>query len=216
MIIDCVADLHGHYPELEGGHLLIVAGDLTPNDNAIWGFEEWLRNQKYQKKIVIAGNHDNWICKGICLDNRSEYLCDSGTEFAGYKIWGSPWTNWFEGINPHCTAFTGDEALLQEKFALIPSDTHILVTHGPPRGILDKTKRGEHVGSSRLLRLLYERKISPLLHVFGHIHEGYGTVQFEDYPTVFVNCSLMDENYDHIHGATQVVLEKDLTKNKTP
>lgn len=33
MIIDCIADLHSHYPKLDGGDLLIVAGDLTDRDS---------------------------------------------------------------------------------------------------------------------------------------------------------------------------------------
>jgi len=32
MEITCVSDLHGYYPELPGGDLLIVAGDLIARD----------------------------------------------------------------------------------------------------------------------------------------------------------------------------------------
>ena len=32
MIIDCISDLHGFYPKLEGSDLLIIAGDLTARD----------------------------------------------------------------------------------------------------------------------------------------------------------------------------------------
>jgi Icc-related predicted phosphoesterase len=43
MIIDCISDLHGAQPKLEGGDLLIVAGDLTARDTeqqATKGHEE--------------------------------------------------------------------------------------------------------------------------------------------------------------------------------
>src|SRR4051812_14904912 len=94
MIVDCVADLHGHYPELEGGDLLIVAGDLTKDDGASAALEflSWLQWQKYTKKIFIAGNQDNWLpgpwpggTKGPFREDKTfydfDYLCDSGTEF---------------------------------------------------------------------------------------------------------------------------------------
>ena len=63
MIIDCLADLHGHYPETEGGDLLIIAGDLTANDTLEQQlkFYIWLHRQKYKHYIFIAGNHDNAI-----------------------------------------------------------------------------------------------------------------------------------------------------------
>ena len=91
MIIDVVSDLHGRYPILEGGDLLIVAGDLTASDKEVeyTKFDYWIDEQVYKKKIVISGNHDNFL-KDFGLNylgsNRPyfqfcEYLCDSGTEF---------------------------------------------------------------------------------------------------------------------------------------
>lgn len=138
MIIDCISDLHGYFPELEGGDLLIIAGDLTAKDIGYeyYQFYEWLDQQKYSMKIFISGNHDNFIQKNpnqYFLDRlklgykNSLYLCDCGTEFSYHidgfpeedegflpsgkrtlKIWGCPWTKTFEGMNPRCKAFTFD------------------------------------------------------------------------------------------------------------
>src|SRR6185436_18921144 len=111
MEIDCISDLHGHYPKLEGGDLLIVAGDLTATDTEYQhdDFFVWLNSQPYKKKIFIAGNHDNYLQKNnekfikTLQKSDLEYLYDSGTEFEGLKVWGSPWTNWFPQVNPKCT-----------------------------------------------------------------------------------------------------------------
>lgn len=50
----------------------------------------------------------------------------------------------------------------------------VMVTHGPPAGVLDKVvgRRGENVGCKFLMEAV--RRARPRLHVFGHIHEGYG------------------------------------------
>ena len=57
MIVDCIADLHGSFPELEGGDLLIVAGDFTSNDSekAWCDFEQWIYPLRYKEKVIIAG-----------------------------------------------------------------------------------------------------------------------------------------------------------------
>lgn len=170
MIIDCISDLHGHFPVLEGGDLLIVAGDLTASHTTSEQLEclSWIQQQKYAKKILISGNHDSFFesCKPGCFDNwKITYLCDSGTEFEYWediphpastpyvsidclmkekrvlKIWGSPWSLTFPNINPRCMAFTGTEADLKAKFDLIPDDIDILITHCPPYGIMDEIKR---------------------------------------------------------------------------
>lgn len=183
MIIDCIADTHGHFPKLEGGDLLIVAGDLTSNDRIDQNelFRQWIKKQSYKKKIVIAGNHDNLAQKGFYNNPESnnlyklDYLCDSGTEFEGLKIWGSPWTKTFEGMNPACKAFTVDtEEDLAEKWALIPKDTDILITHSPPKYGLDRTIDQEFVGSESLKDWIFIQQ--PKLHAFGHVHESYGII----------------------------------------
>ncbi|KAL8921892.1 MAG: hypothetical protein Q9208_005496 [Pyrenodesmia sp. 3 TL-2023] len=51
-------------------------------------------------------------------------------------------------------------------------DIDILLTHGPPHGILDETRTGENVGCEHLLRAV--KRCRPRLHCFGHIHEGWG------------------------------------------
>jgi Calcineurin-like phosphoesterase len=49
----------------------------------------------------------------------------------------------------------------------------IMITHGPPRGILDRVRgSNESVGCDHLMRAVVRAR--PRLHVFGHIHEGYG------------------------------------------
>lgn len=212
MIIDCISDLHGDYPTLEGGDLLIIAGDLTASDTQqqYIDFMLWLMHQKYKKMIFIAGNHDGELQKRFVeMDENSNcvYLCDSGTDFEGLKIWGSPWTRKFKGMNPKCMAFGLDtEYELTKKFGLIPKDTNILITHSPPYGILDKG-RNEHLGSTQLRRIVLSRDNLPSLklHVFGHIHRCGGEI-FDTGLTKFVNASQMNEEYEYCNRIVRVIL----------
>jgi Icc-related predicted phosphoesterase len=216
--ITCVSDLHGFYPKLEGGDLLIVAGDSTATGDSSEQLEclSWIQNSKHKKKVIIAGNHDSWMLplkhdhfKGWNIT----YLCDSGTEFEGLKIWGSPWTHLFPGVNPHCTAFMIQEKKLAAKWALIPDNVDILVTHSPPHGVLDEVRRYSHseqLGSFSLRKAT--ARIRPKLHVFGHIHGGYGKqVQYwneedEVYSGLCVNASIMNECYEPVNKPIRVIL----------
>jgi Icc-related predicted phosphoesterase len=210
MIIDCISDLHGFYPELEGGDLLIIAGDHTKKDRFIEHsyFWHWLRAQKYKKQIFIAGNHDNWLQehRPVILEicPKAQYLCDSGTEFEGLKIWGSPWTTKFKGMNPHCMAFTVDtDEELAEKWNLIPDDTDILITHSPREDCLDTTIDGRSVGSFSLVDAVVRcEKLK--LHVYGHVHEAYGQDEYGGIK--FVNASHVNERYQPVNKPIRVTL----------
>lgn len=213
MIIDCIADLHGHLPKLDGGDLLIVSGDLTASDKTIRyiQFSDWLLNQEYTRKIVIGGNHDNYIVSyGLPLDPEVEdgvdYLQDSGIEFQGLKVWGSPWTSRFDGINSACCAFTKAHDLeLNEHWDLIPDDIDILITHGPPYGMLDQNSHGECCGSKTLRSAL--DRVKPMLHIFGHIHEKGGQqMMYNGSRTWCVNCSIMNHNYKPVFKPVRIEL----------
>ena len=214
MIIDCISDLHGYYPSLQGGDLLIVAGDLTATHtvNEYQEFIDWIDDQKYKKKIYIGGNHDGFLEKEI-LPSSAVYLQDSVTELEGLKIWGSPWTKTFEDMNPKCKAFTVDtDEELQKKWDLIPNDIDILITHIPANGIMDAVVNPfypiefEHVGSVSLRNMVISNKFPNLkLHIFGHIH-GYGGQEIKIGPTIFVNASHVDEVYDPINKPIRVIL----------
>lgn len=233
MIVDIASDLHGFFPELEGGDILILAGDYTKSDTlSEWSdFFCWLKKQNYRKKILISGNHDNFFCTGFPKNqqeaddlkevneflndlgydslNDFDYLCDSGIEFEGLKIWGSPWTSSFEGINPNCKAFTIEpskyiEDIFDSYYTLIPQDTDILVTHSPPYRIMDKTNKGHYVGSKSLRQHVLSR-ISPKLHAFGHIHEC-GGIMIDSVLTKFVNASIVNEKYENVNKPIRIIL----------
>ena len=79
----------------------------------------------------------------------------------------------------------------EQLWSIIPEDTDVLVTHGPPYGIQDKTINGIHTGCKVLLEKVM--KIKPKLHVFGHIHEAYGTTVKDG--IIFHNASLSNFAY---------------------
>jgi hypothetical protein len=178
----CISDTHNTQPKLPDGDILLHAGDLTQSGSLeeLQSQIEWLDSQPHKFKVVIAGNHD--LClddskkeaygennKAVQIDWRSLiYLKDSSITLRmqggrPLKIYGSPWTpkhgNW---------AFQYPRAGQDRWKGSIPDDIDILLTHGPPKHHLDLG----HLGCAFLLQEVHAKP--PPLHVFGHIHAGYG------------------------------------------
>jgi len=214
--VTSIADLHGETPELPGGNLLIIAGDCTATDTVFqWAqFFKWFKEQEYEKKILVAGNHDGNLIGWNDLDNYVaeitdctdfEYLCDNYTTFRGYKIYGFPWTPRF--CDWH---FMLSSSQLIEKAALIADDTDILVSHGPPKFILDQIW-DERLGIEKncgcgALRQAVERA-KPMYHIFGHIH-SCGDQVYKNGDTCFMNVAYMDEDYIPTGKITTFELEE--------
>lgn len=201
MRLVCISDTHNQHDALKlpEGDVLIHAGDFTGmgRTHEVEAFAKWLGAQPHKHKVLIAGNHD-WLFERDSAQARAllarhcpsaRYLQDSGVEIEGVKFWGSPWTPYF--LNWAFNLKRGKP--LAQKWAQVPADTCVLITHGPPHGIHDLTRHGLNVGCEELAREL-ERRLRPKVHVFGHIHEGYGTYMRGG--TKFVNASSCTEFYE--------------------
>lgn len=196
-----LADTHcrHHHLKLPAGDVLLHAGDVTMRGlrSELLDFLLWFASQPHRHKIFIGGNHD------FCLEQLPAaqiqallppgvtYLNDSGTAIDGIRIWGSP-------VSPfhHNWAFNRHRgAHIRRHWQKIPADTQILITHAPPFSILDQLVSEKNSGDKDLLERVQE--LQPAFHLFGHIHEAYGTSRKGN--TRFINASLMNENYDLVN-----------------
>jgi Icc-related predicted phosphoesterase len=179
--IVALSDTHCKHKQvfIPDGDILIHAGDMTGlgkyNEFISMGNWFYKMKEKFKHRIIIAGNHDWGLMhqKELILDAHFDsdviYLEDSGIELESIKFYGTPWM-----LEYYYWAFMRTEDELVKYYAAIPDDTEVLITHAPPFGILDKAMDGDKCGS----RALYERiKQLPKLkhHIFGHIHESYGS-----------------------------------------
>ena len=212
--IVAISDTHEQHEQIElpAGDVLVCAGDISFNGKpqAIAAFDRWFGGQPHRFKILVAGNHDFLFEKDNAaarrlLSREIIYLEDSGGALdlappaKPLNIWGSPITPWFFdwAFNRH----RGEP--IRRHWEKIPDSTDLLITHGPPAGILDRNCAGEHAGCEDLRRTV--ERIKPRLHIFGHIHEGYGVEERDG--TVFVNACLLDERYRLAHGPIVVDLD---------
>ncbi|KAJ3761626.1 Metallo-dependent phosphatase-like protein [Lentinula raphanica] len=162
----------------------------------------WICGLPHRTKIIIAGNHDltlhagwyeenhhRWSAsghampqdRGLILDllkgskareanvvylQNEFYTFQAKEGCRSWSVYGSPWSpefyNWAFGY----TAAEGPA--LVSKF----QKADILLTHGPPRNILDRTNGGDLPGCPALATAL--PRLRPRLHLFGHIHEAHG------------------------------------------
>jgi predicted phosphohydrolase len=178
MRIVAVADTHLFHDDFKvfpEGDLFIHVGDLLRRGSLdeLGTGAAWLRSLPYRHKLFIAGNHDWCFARDLpraleMLGPEIVYLQDSGTVIEGIRFWGSPWqpeyNNW---------AFNLPRGRpLAEKWRLIPDGIDVLITHGPPHGIGDRSGMDEREGCEELLARV--RQVRPVLHLFGHIHQDGG------------------------------------------
>jgi len=181
------------------GDILVHAGDFCGRGviEEAEDFAAWFVAQPHPHKVVIAGNHDFCVEVDPNLAGRLfaapgvTYLLDEAVTVAGLRFHGAPWQPWF-----HDWAFNLPRgAPIAEKWALIDADVDVLVTHGPPMAMLDETFSGELVGCQDLKEAI--ARVRPRMHIFGHIHEGYGTRESDG--TLYLNACTCTLRYQPLN-----------------
>ncbi len=199
-----ISDTHGRHDligNLPDGDVLVHAGDFMNSGlyaEEIISFNRWLGEQPITQRVVCGGNHDRLFQhapqQARALLTNALYLENSGVSIDGVSFWASPYTPIF--LNWAFMYPRGPAA--NQYWDQIPADLDVLITHGPPYGILDQTAPGgEHLGCVELLKAVQAKK--PKIHIFGHIHGGAGT--FENGDTRFINAAYLNERYRPVEPA---------------
>jgi predicted phosphohydrolase len=210
------------------GDIIIHAGDATGRGQSgeLVPFLEWYSGLDFTYKILIAGNHD-WgferepkKYEKLCEELGILYLNDSGVEIDCFdeedtiKIWGSPvqpeFCNWAfnrrinkiapqpDDYDPYHSYGYKVHPWIKPHWDKIPDDIDILITHGPPEGILDECPdmfnypKMKSVGCPHLIEAV--RRVKPKLHVFGHIHDQHGILVSQG--TTFCNAAQLNDAYN--------------------
>jgi Icc-related predicted phosphoesterase len=231
----CISDTHGSHEYLEQYlwdpkfiediDVIICAGDASNskdpgiNNNELRDFLEWFDDVEIVHKIFVPGNHDTSFEKGLIKKSDFpdiNFLVHESLNIEGVNFFGSPYTPTFGSG----WAYNVARNKINRYWDQIPDDTDILITHGPPKGILDATAQGVYYntnewgnyniiscGDSSLLKKILGMDIK--YHVFGHIHNekdiinhGYRIIDEK----VFVNASICNLKSVPVNKPIKIVL----------
>jgi predicted phosphodiesterase len=210
--------------------ILVHCGDFTFQGarSEVLNFAQWLHKQPAKHIIVIPGNHEKIMeacLQGVEIDSkewilrdcpRAKLLIHQAIEIDGIKFFGSPWTpyffNWAWNAG-RTVAEAGHvfKPFIGDLWKDIPLDTNVLVTHGPPIGILDQamdryTGKLVSAGCYELSEKIKELK-DLKVHAFGHLHLNGGSL-LEQNGVQYINASICDEDYRPLNKVMEVQYEQ--------
>ena len=208
-----LGDTHGsHFGiKVPNGDVLVHCGDFSSHGGMrdSVDFMNWFGTHPHPHKLFCAGNHD-WLPErdpGLFqmlmkqAPKNMHYLQDGGITIKGLKFWMSPYSPRFYNWAFNCDR--GED--IKRHWDMIPVDTDVLITHGPPYGICDEVPRSgfnnimKHTGCKDLLDAI--KRIKPKIWLGGHIHYSGGKTCI-DSNTTYANVSVLNEEYQVVRGPT--------------
>ncbi|RYN26851.1 hypothetical protein AA0113_g7354 [Alternaria arborescens] len=136
--------------------------DLPAKARDMWTGE---RAKRAGVTYLEEGTHTFQLPNGA---NLRVYASPYQPEFCDFAF---PYSRNEDRYNPSHQCTPNAKPIAENPVPDFPS-IDVMMTHGPPMGVMDATTTGEHVGCEHLLRAA--RRCKPRLYCFGHIHEGWG------------------------------------------
>lgn len=210
-----ISDTHNRHKKVEIPEcdILIHSGDISGmgNKGEVTDFFKWFKRQHQATyRVLVAGNHDISFDRNKSFDkNIPEWLEDALLGFEspndvylenemvpimGVKIWGSPYSSWFNGETWGFNVQRGKDSA--EMYSHIPLGADIVITHGPPFGKNDWCRDVDKPIGCEDLRY-HIKRVKPLLCLSGHIHESYGYTY--DVDTHYFNGAICNLSYEPVN-----------------
>lgn len=207
MKLALISDTHGFLPEIPPGmDAVIHAGDIAVDQGFVPNYIDEIYPWAARLGIPVYatfGNHDFAGQEARIPPGQPDnlhFLVDKEQLIGGVKFWFSPWSNRFGNW-----AYMLNEEGLAAKYARIPDDVEIIVSHGPPKGFGDRTLSLEHAGSRSLGHRAVE--LPNLRYIItGHIHEARGEYQMGRVKVL--NVTVVNEWYEHVHAPIVLEIEE--------
>lgn len=121
--------------------------------------------------VLVPGNSESYEELAVACDGwpSAEVLHGSGTVIDGIAFWGLGGAIPVTPFGAWSYDFSEEEA--QRLLADCPVGA-IIVSHSPPKGVVDESSGGQNLGSVTLRSAV--EKLHPILVVCGHIHDSSG------------------------------------------
>ncbi|ESO09501.1 hypothetical protein HELRODRAFT_168494 [Helobdella robusta] len=179
-----ISDTHLQTPEtpIPDGDVLVHSGGFFNFYKGVGSFleevsilEKFFASQPHKYKIFVAGNHEQSFVGQPIERIRARlgsviYLQDNSVMIEGLTFHGSPWTGKRKST---AAAFVTPFPELGKYWVMIPKETDVLITHCPPHRVLDDNG----IMGCPLLREIVVKEIRPMLHLFGHSHQGTRVIE---------------------------------------
>jgi predicted phosphodiesterase len=214
-----ISDTHGFHGMMPDERfkdidIVVHSGDCANyrdpyrNQAEVLNFLEWYKNGPVEHKIYVAGNHDSSVERRLVTPEfiREQgiiYLENESVAIDGINFYGSPYTPTF-GM----WSFMKSRDKMHKVWQAVPEDTHVLIVHGPPKGVRDlsfnRDGNLEMCGDVSLMKRCFALKDTLKAVCFGHIHNmdgvdsNQGTSIYSNMPnTIFSNAACVyDGKFD--------------------
>lgn len=225
--IGCTHQVHDKLSIPEDTDILIHTGDwsnsrdITYNSEEFFKFRAWVEKKlsHIPYKLFVPGNHSVFeyhnesLARTLFKEIGVHFLVDKAVEIEGIKFYGSPFVprmgDW---------VYMAERGKLHKRWSNIPIDTDVLITHGPPKGMLDLTEQYDHTltqEGDQALKTIIKKNLHKLkLHMFSHIHSNSAVtnngVLFRE-GVFYSNASVVKDGQRYIkcYDGNEFIIEKD-------